>query len=378
VSVSQLVARLFVAGQPVPVIDARSVLDESWAPYAAATLTVPWTPERFAALDPRNHVRILVSIERHWSGTLTLDDLTVAWAGLTLDDLTAAWTGLTLDDLTAAWTQDWGNGARPTDIVTSDLILRDRTVDHARATISLRASSDELLAQDARAYVVRPVEPLPERLFQLLAAGHVPIGPPPDFSAGAPFIAMPAQTVEYSQTIWDAMQANTASVGMRLWCDEARVWRVAFPESAPTTTVTLPRVIDCTDQVNSDGQYADVLVWIGKGVNSTGQALTDTKTSPPVMPAGPYRAAVEEHDYGQVGAGLPMPSDDELAARLTFLQARDRVLEITAPGDPTIRPGVGVHTGAPSLPATTSAVSRVEWSVPADVMTIATRSTVEP
>jgi hypothetical protein len=591
VSVSQVVASVLLDGQPLPVTDTRLVFDEGWSPRCASTFTVPYTPDRYAALDPRNDVRVLVGVERRWSDSLTLDDLSDQWyeppgppatvlrrniapdprgtslvywrnsagggpftwsqaanvpiaapfpggpttcvqatltsgsvtyldvrtadtgtarfpvqagarysfsmwaafsdaatvstfvqfanaagvtiltvtlaagskpagqwaqytqvnvlapagavaawfivrntnpagigarvqgtaahveqatalgpwfdgatpdttdrdyawtgavnaspstestiqdPGFTLDDLSAAWgPTTTLDDLTAAWIIDWGNGARPTDVVTADLVLRERTVNHAAATISLRATSDELLAQDAHAAVSRPVESLPGRLLELLAAGHVPLGPDPDFSAGAPFGAMPAQEVEWSQSIWDAMSANAASVGLRLWVDEARVWRLGVPEPVPATFVDLAAVIDCTDQVNRDGDYADVLVWIGKGLNDEGLPITDTIVWPPVLPVGPYRTAVVEHDYGQVGAGLPMPSGEELDARLTLLQSRAQVLQLLAPADPTIRPGVGVRTGAPSLPVTSSTVSRIEWAVPADTMTLTTRSTTE-
>jgi hypothetical protein len=584
VSVSQLVARAAVAGVPLPVIDARLVLDEGWSPRCAATLTVPWTQERADALDPRDLVRITLGVERRWSGSLTLDDLSDRWyvpatppatllrtnrnqyprpvgavgwffqngggtagtaitntatdgpqgrhgyrtvtlttggtgafighyvrtpvpagaagehvpvsawvrvsrattmrlqgtprigaaaagastsgpyvpvpantwtlltldvvttaaydgmqvwpqppstetwlpghtldagsvmvgatgpyfdgatpdtaaldyawtgtanasastetsiydPGTTLDDLTAAWAGLTLDDLSTLWGQDWGNGVtRPIDVVTADLILRERTVDHVAATIALRATSDELMAQDARAHVVRPVEPLPTRLTELLTAGHVPIGPPPDVTAGAPYIGMAAQDVEWSQTIWDAMSANANSVGLRLWCDQGRVWRLGPTDAAPTTTVDLTRVQSCTDAVDRDGDYADAIVWLGKGINPEGLPLTETKTWPLTLPVGPYKAHLEEHDYGQTGVGLPMPSDEELARRLAVLQSRDRVLTITAPADPTVRPGMGVLTGAPSLPGTTSVVARVEWAVPADIMTITTRATLE-
>jgi hypothetical protein len=337
---------------------------------AVATEAGPW----FDGATPDTTTR-----DYTWTGTVNASpstESTVFDPGFTLDDLSLRWAGLTLDDLTAMWLIDWGSGARPVDVVSADLILRERTIDHLGATISLRASSDELMAQDARAALVRPAEPLPERLVQLLAAGHVPIGPPPDFSAGNPF-GVPDQVIEWSQTIWDVMAANANSCGLRLWCDEARVWRLGAIDTAPTTTVDLLRVVSAADAVNRDGDYADVLVYVGTGINDEGLPITDTLTWPAALPPGPYKAALQEHDYGTVGVGLPMPSDEELAARLALLQTRDRVLTINAPIDPTIRPGMGVNTGAPSLTDTSSVVARVEWSVPGDVMTITTRSTQE-
>jgi hypothetical protein len=375
VSASQLVARIFVAGTQLPVRSATVALDEGWAPRAAVILEVPWTPARVAALNPRANVRVTVVLERRWSGTLTLDDLSLMWVGLTLANLSTVWAGLTLNDLSAAWTQDWGNGTRATDTLTADLILRERQVDHGTATITVRATSDELLAQDAHALVDRGAETLASRLLALLAAGHIPVGPPPDFTAGAPF-GVPAHLTEWSQSIWDAMEAAATSVGLKLFCDELRVWRLTVPNAAPTVTFNLPQVIEASDRVDRDGDYADVIVWIGVGINSEGLVIRETRTEP-AIPAGPYRAVVFEQDYGQVGAGLPMPSFDELATRLALLQTRARVLTLTAPADPTVRPGQAIVTGVPSLDVTHSVVARVEFNVPADTMTITTRSTQE-
>lgn len=361
----------------VPCTEARLVMDEGWSPRISAQVVIPWTAERAAALDPRaGSPRITVRIARHWHGSLTLGDLTEAWAGLTLGDLSAEWVGLTLGDLTEAWGTDWGSGWRAPDEVTADLCVRARRVDYAAATITVRAASDELLAQDARAVVSRPEESLPSRVLALLASGSVPVVAH-DLSAGEIFTTIPAGDTTWRQSIWDAAAGLCTEQGLRLWCDESRTWRLTVVDAAPATTVDLLRVAACEDDVNRDGDWADVLVWVGTGTNSEGAPLTETRTHPDPVPSGPHRVHVEEVDYGPVGAGLPMPSYEELAARLAVLASRDRVLTITATADPTVRPGLGLTTGAPSLLALGGVVARVEWAVPEDTMTITTRSTTE-
>ncbi|MGN8245297.1 hypothetical protein ACTHAM_002416 [Cellulomonas soli] len=373
--VSMLTATAYVAGESVPCGSTRVVLDEGWAPHVAAQLTIPYTPERAAALDPRTGARVLVEVSRRWHGGLTLGDLSEAWEGMTLADLSAEWVSYTLADLTVLWGAPWDAGWWPPDTLTADLGVRERTIDYAAATISVRAASDELLAQDARIVMSRPVEALPTRILAVLAAASITVTAH-DLAAAAPFVSMAAAEVELTQSVWDFLVAQVTPLGLRLWCDETRTWRCTVADVAPTASVALPRVTSCTDSIDRDGDWHDAIVWTGRGINDDGISIVDTRHYPDPIPAG-ARVQYVEVDYGQAGAALPMPSTDELAQRLALSSARERVLTITAPADPTIRPGVGLVTGAPSLPAMDTVAARVELDVPADTITITTRSTTE-
>ena len=378
---SEVRAHAYIDGEPVPITadDAlRLVLDEGWAPYAAAEFVIPYSAARHAALDPHDAPRVVVEVARHWHGAFTLRELDILYAGVTLDDLDADLVGLTLDDLTSLWGWEWEAGWREPDVITADLGVRGRRTDYAAATITVRAASDELLVQDARVSTSRPVESLHQRILAVLALVGL-TSPRYQFDAGAEFTSLTADTLALSQDPWSYLTGwcSGGSSPIRLWCDEQRVWRTAWADDPPSTTKALSRVKAATDDTDRDGEWCDAIVWVGKGTNSDGLPITDARTWPDPLPAGPIRVRVVEVDYGQQGAGLPMPTYEELAARLARLQSQDRVLDVVAVIDPTIRPGMALETGAPSLPALDTVASRVEFAVPADEVTITTRSTTE-
>lgn len=374
-AVSELVGVLHVAGTPIRATAVRLVMDAAWSPAVAAEVTIPWTAERAALLDPDDQPRVVVEITRAWQGSLTLADLTTLWAGKTLATLTTDWAGKTLANLTADWGTVWESGYKDPDIVAADLTVRGRRVSHRDATITIRCASDELLAQGPPAGgLVLPEQPLPDRILALLAhGGIVPVAA--DLSAGAIFFPS-AEVVPWTESVWDAASRVAAASGLRLWCDHARTWHLTNPDDAPTTTVSVTRVIGGEDETDRDGDYAEAIVWVGTGTNPDGEPLTDVKTWPSPIPTG-ARTRIIQHDYGQVGVGLPMPSDTELAARLARLQVAGRTAQLVAVADPTMRPGVEIETGPPSLPALAGIATRVEWELPADTMTITTGSTTE-
>lgn len=368
--------------EAIPVLEAHVVQDEAWAPRIAATVTVPYTAARAAALDPRQagHRRATVTITRHWMGSQTVAAVTrfLQNAGVVVVSQFSSLTSptATLGGFTGIFSNDWGAGFRDPDTFTADLTIRARTVDHVASTITVRLASDELIAQEPRVYLTRQVEPLPARILALLEAGGVPVVAH-DLSAGDAFIAVPGAAYDRDRSVYEHAAAVAADLGLRLTCDEARVWRLEVPDAAPTSAVHLPRVKTATDDVDRDLDYADAIMWRGRGYREDGTVLLELKTWPATLPDPPFKSFFHEEDYGKVGAALPMPSDGELAARLAALQSKDRKLTLTAVADPLVRAGMAVTTGLPSLPAYTAVASRVEWAIPADTMTITTRSTTE-
>jgi hypothetical protein len=382
--VSEIRATAYVDGESIPLGDdnrggLKLVLDGGWAPYAAAVLTAPYTVERAIALDPHAvpRPRVRVEIARHWHGSLSLGDLSTAWAGLTLGDLTAEWLTYTLGDLTELWGWPWEAGWRAPDVVSADLGVRGRRIDYAGATLTVRATSDEIAVQGMA--VDAPTSPRwPASWVRAVLDAVGFAGASLDTTALEVSGSVSAGSVlTLDASPWDLMETTLAALGFRLLCDESRTWRAVDVTAAPPATVHLPRVTGADDVADVDREFADVLVWVGTGTSSGGVALRDVKSWPNPLPVPPYKVHVEERDYGQVGAGLPMPTDAEMALRLAHLQARSRLLTLTAPADLTVRPGVALTTGAPSLPELSGVVARVEWDVPDDTMTVTTRSTVE-
>ena len=355
------------------------VLDEQWKPYASATVTIPWTAARAAALDPRTGApRVGVLLRRQWYGSRAVSYLSARWSALTLAQLSTTWQAKTVADLsTFAGGTTWDAGWQEPDELAADLGVRSRSIDYAAGTITVRASSDEQIAQDRRAYVSRPVESLPARVSALLAAAGLGTLLA-DFTAGAIFSNMPAATYGYESTLWDHAEKASTDKGLRLWCDETRTWHMGAPDAAPVGTLALPRVSRGNDDVDVDGGFANAIAFVAHWTSADGVSkITDFRTAPDPLPAGIQRWIYDEATYTVPGDSWPGPSIDQLNARLAVLRTRDRALTLTAPADPTVRPGRGITTGSPSLPGTSGTVSTVRFSLPEDTMTITTRATVD-
>jgi hypothetical protein len=373
--VSELVPYVYVGGVQYPVESVSVTLDQQWAPYAQAEVTFPYDATLAAALDPRNAPRVQVQVSRQWFASLSIADLSAQWTGLTIANLSTLWTGLTIADLSDQWSTPWDSGLRAPDTVSANLGVRGRRVDYARDTITVRAMSDEMLAQDFVAGGVSlPQEPLPNRLLRMLRlAGITPVAY--DFTAGAAYIAVPAEVTSWSESVWDAMGRMSNHLALRVWCDLDRTWRLTDTTVAPVTTVTVNRVTTADDTVNRDGKYANAIVWNGTGVRSDGTAIAESVQWPVPFPAN-AKVEVVTQDYGAVGVALPLPTSTELQARVDALASQARTLTMVGPADPSIRPGYALNTGTPSLPSTASVVAAVEFQVPSDTMTITTRATV--
>ena len=364
-------------GEMTGAVSVELTCDPSWAPFVQATVTLPDVPGLAALLDPRTGARVLVGIRRAWAGRPTLAEMTSEWSGLTLADLTSEWSGLTLADLTTGWTVEWESGDRLSEDLVCDLAVRARRIDHGQGTITIKAASDELLAQGKRVTVSRPVEPLPVRVLAVLAAAHVPVERA-ELSAGDIFIAMPALTLDPSRSVWDELAAEAASVGLRLWCDEQRCWHLSDPGAAPVGSIEVTRVTGGTDDIDLDGEFADALAVTCNWTAADGQTrLTQTRTWPDPIPDDAIRVEAWTLDVATPGDSWPGPTNDELATRLAKRQTQGRTQQITAPLDPTARPGLTITTGAPSLPETTGRIGAVTFAVPADSMTLSIIDTTE-
>lgn len=364
-------------GERVRAISAEVTLDESWKPFASAQVVIPWTAARYASLDPRNGGRVTVLIRRQWYASQLLGDLTKSWTGKTLANLTTSWAGKTLADLTASWRTAWQAAWRAPDELVCSLGVRSRDLDYADSTITVRAASDELAAQDARASITRPLETLAQRVTALLTAANISVTSA-DFAAAAPFVAVPAGTFDWSQSLWDHAEAAAANSSLRLWCDETGKWHMASPNAGGSGVLNVTRVTDARESVDRDGEWASAIAFTAKWTSADGTTdLTETRTAPDPLPAGLVRWVHIEQTYEARGDSWPGPSYDELVARLAVRKSQDRALTLTAPADPTARPGQTITTGAPSLASTSGVVSSVRIAIPEDTMTITTRATVD-
>lgn len=353
-------------------------LDELWRPSVTAAVTIPWSAAVAAQLDPRTRPRVVVLLRRQWAGHVLLADLTAAWAALTLADLTTAWAGLTLADLTGQWRTEWESGWRDPIDLTAALWVAERTVDMLAGTITLRACSAELLAQDARVVTTRPAETAPDRVLGLLGAAGLPInGASLDgWATGVPLL--PAVTTSIADTVWDVIERMQTEWSTRVWCDEAGTWRSEDATATSSVTYALPDVITCDETVTMT-EWVDGVAVICTWTTTDAEVVTDYRVWPDdtAYLLAP-RILVETLDLRDVVAdGWPGPDDTGLSLRLARLRAEGHTLTITAPSDPAARLR-RVLTGLPAdVPTSAATITRITHRIPEDTMTILTRPTVE-
>lgn len=103
---AEIYASAKVGTTPLPVRECQVTLDAGWAPYAQASLVIPYDPATDALIDPRDDVRVVVLAE-----------------------------------------QGIGDGSGGS-LIPFDLGVRSREINHNDATTTLTLASDEALLQD--------------------------------------------------------------------------------------------------------------------------------------------------------------------------------------------------------------------------------------
>lgn len=373
--ISALDVAASVAGVQLEVSDARVSLDEARAPFASATLTVPYDPATVDLLDPRLNPRMSLRLEQRWSGSDPLSALSDRFAGKTLADLTAAYGGR-IATITTAYGRAWNafGYSRGTVTRTLDLGLRGRSIDHDAGTVTLALASDEDLLRDYGLLSASPVSPSALTVLDavVLALSTVLPGATITTTQGAQTITAASAVWQPGVSAWDYLTPLTASAGLRLWCDERRVWHLAAPADvvAPgqVTLAATGSVTAATDTVNRDSDlWADgcVVTYTWTDASNVAHVAYDV--------AGPSTTTRVHH----VKVERPWPRAGEAAARLRKLQGAGRVLSVSAVADFGAYPAMAASLSVPNTPTQTGYVQAVTWSIPSDEMDITTRGLID-
>lgn len=166
---------------------------------------------------------------------------------------------------------------------------------------------------------------------------------------------------------WDFVHPLVEAAGLRLFCDEYRVWHLVDPSTwtadGTLTLAAADNITDALDTIDRDGDdwYDSVVIkysWLNKyGVPKVRYDA-----------AGPGgKVLLLEYDRAYPGAGAA-------AAILARSMAKGRMLDISAISDYLASPAMAFEATLPSTPEQTGVVSKVTWSHPADEMTVKTRS----
>lgn len=328
---------------------ARVGLDEGWAPYCQAEIVIALPESAHAEfLDPRDGVRVTIV------------------------------TG-----------QVWVYPPRAPQTRTFDLLLRERTIDHRSSEMTLLFDSDEAQLIDtaligntpdeSRTVLASSLRAIINDVLLDFGAGLEP--GPADFD----FSGHPDSLVqEPGITYWDYLQSLVQASGLRLYCDELRVWRLISTSDMIDSQINLAATINLTegrDRISRHSDWFDSVVVKYEWVDSAGDPQVSYDSAgvtlggtggleyPLHSPGGALFYSSAKITGGKthlVEWNRPYPGPGAAASILARAEGRGRVLDLDALSDYTTTPGMSLVATLPDTPIQSGVVSSVEWRFAAE------------
>lgn len=175
-------------------------------------------------------------------------------------------------------------------------------------------------------------------------------------STRTPVIDRPRESLIWmgDQYAWDFLVALLATVGLVLWCDEARKWRLQTPESRALTSI-----IAVTAARTREGQVAldrgDPETW------STGVAVRYEWTDDDGIQRSKLDTAGTPEKVYAIRYDRPYPGPGAAAAMLARRSGSGRAQDLTVTGDWSTTPGATAQVALPSAPDTFGRVAAVTF-----------------
>lgn len=357
---------------PLQLEDGTVTLDESWSPYAQASLTIP-TPalEILSRLDPRAKPRIRLTANQVFGTAQPLSALTARLAAAASTPTLATMTALYAAQTILGISSDHGTGynpegVRPPTTRTWDLGIRSRTVDQLGARITLTAASDEGLLMDYAPTALGTSAPtVRAAVAMVLSRIDAVLEPGPDDGP----LSADVTTWSPGVTAWDFVQPLVDAAGLRLYCDEQRRWWLVKPLQPSDTALALSAatITQAEDQISRDEGWADAYTVAYRWTDSAGLPMVRYDIAAPL---GYTKMAVVNVDRRWMGDGAA-------AALLARAQGRGQVSQVETVSDYHAAPGALLRVSLPNAPTMTGVVSRVEWRLALDDMSTRSRDLTE-
>jgi hypothetical protein len=347
---------------------ATVTLDESWSPYVQATLVCPLpSGDPLSIIDPRDNLRVNLNLTASGAGSLTAADLTAMYAGQTAANLTTAFSGQTASYLTTLWGQSYNT---PLDLSLNvsrsmNLGLRSRSLDYIAGTMTLTLGSDEFLLQDyIRLDLTNPSwqPPAVTSLKSLVQWALTLIGGALDPSSSDAVINSADVVWNQGEDLWSFLDGFMSNAGLRLWCDENRVWWLApaFDGSAGEAFITNLTGLD---------DDLDRTTW-GNGVVLVYTYTDPTTGATTTRYQGSYGA---EYTKGVVVKKVSKAAPTGAAATLERAMSRGRAVVAKAVNNYAVTPGLTGYLSTTSTTIPPVLISAVAFDFPSDEMTVRTR-----
>ena len=410
-TVSHYTLDAWVGATQLSILTGTLTLDESWAPYAQATLELPFDAALLTKLDPRSKTRLSISATQNYGTSKTLTTLSTLFTTKTIAAATTAWAPYSLGKISAAYfspyniagssklskfsslygglsvasmSTAYGGGYVNTissayftnypALINSnyrrsfDLTLRSRTIDVAAATMTLELASDEALLQDFGLVSSLPFAPGILDLRTIVQGILAQVG---DYLVdGTTTAVVPTDSATWAPGVsaWDYLQPLVQAAGLRLFCDEKRNWYLVTASYVSAGTIDLREagtMTAATDSISRDDDlWADAVVITYTWTDALGatQLAYDTAS---VTGYSKVKHITKERPYPGAGAA---------AALLARTTARGRASEVSALSNYQTTPGQACTIVLNSFTTQAAYISSVTWAHPGDEMTIKTRT----
>lgn len=403
----------WVGTQKLGVISGDITMDESWAPYVQGSITIPLDMAILDAIDPRNGARIKVFISQEYGESdklsvltstytgQTIAKITTDYAGMTLADLSAwyfapynqpgsnkldtlsslfsggtiatastAWDGLILEDISEEFYRSYPDGINNNLERGLDLTVRARTLDIGESTITIQLASDEALMLDYAHVGVNNYAPASLDLRTIVKEVLSKIGDALVDGVVTSTVDAAAVIWQPGQTAWDYLNPLVKKAGLRLYCDEQRLWHLV------TDTDTLPGLVELfsvgtiksTAEVidRNSGEWFDAVVIKYTYVNVSGQTVNTFDTA---AVEGYSKVKFIEYQSPYPGAGAAQRILDRALARGTQQ-------DVTAVSNYAVTPSTQCTIYITGFTPLENYIKSVTWNFPSDEMTIKTRQLI--
>lgn len=372
-TISEHNIQAFLGTTLLPVERASVTLDESWAPYAQANLTIAMPDvETLDALDPRLDVRIQLLLTQAYGTSKTLATLTDIFGGGDIADMTTAWGGLFLYKVTAQYYTPFNTfGVRAGARRVFDLTLRERRINHADGTVDISLSSDEGLLQDyalvSTSSQTTTSTSVRETVTEVLAI----IGRKLEPGIVDGTFDADAGMWEPGQSAWDYLQPLVQAPGLRLYCDEKRKWYLVEDQTETPGSINLSYIgtmTQASDVISRDSlDWYDAVVIKYEYVDVSGNTIIEYDAA---SSTGFSKVLSLTFNTAKPGAG-------QAARILQRAQGKGRVNDIRAMSDYTATPGMVASIAMPDTDTQIGNLAAITWNYPDDEMDVTTRGLLE-
>lgn len=363
----------FLNTEPLLVERASVTLDESWAPYAQANLTISMPDiATVNALDPREDVRIQLILTQEYGLSEPLSTLTDLFGGDDIADMTTAWGGLFLYEVTTQFYTPFNSfGVRAGARRIFDLTLRERRLNHADGTIDLSLSSDEGLLQDYALVATSSQTAASTAVRQTVSNVLALIGRELEPGTQDGTFDSDAGIWEPGQSAWEYLQPLVQAPGLRLYCDEKRKWYLVDDQAETPGSINLSymgTMTQASDVISRDSlDWYDAVVCKYEYVDGSGNTIIEYDTA---STTGFSKVLTLTFDTAKPGAG-------QASRILQRAQGKGRVNDIRAMSDYTATPGMLATIAMPDTDSQIGNLSAITWSFPDDEMDVTTRGLLE-